>query len=243
MSGQWPAILASLLITSCGGFRTVPGQPGGTSGPSAPAQILDFTILYGRNCAGCHGREGRGGVAIGIGEPVYLAIASDAAITRATADGVAGTAMPAFAKRSGGMLTDDQISAIVRGIRSRWAKPDALRDVEPPPYAASQTGDAERGAAVYGTFCSSCHGPGGRGGARASSIVDAAYLQLVSDQELRTLVIVGRPDLGAPDWRGDLPGRPMSPQDVFDVVAWLAGQRPALPGQPYSTALLPGGVR
>jgi len=174
---------------------------------------------------------------------VYLAIADDTAITRVTADGVPGTAMPAFSQRSGGALTDDQISAIVRGIRSHWAKPDALLGAEPPPYASSQTGDAERGAGIYRLFCASCHGPDGTGGARAGSIVDGAYLQLVSDQGLRTIVVAGRPDLAAPDWRGNLTGRPMSPQDVSDVVAWLVAQRPALPGQTYFSAGIRGGVR
>jgi cytochrome c oxidase cbb3-type subunit III len=244
VSQRWTVILASLLLTSaCGQLRKGPGEPGANSEPIAPARVLDFRLLYGRNCAGCHGRDGSGGAAIGLADPVYLAIAGDAGITRVTADGVAGTAMPAFAQRSGGMLTDEQIGAIVRGIRSRWAKPGALQGAEPPPYAASQTGDAQRGAGVYGTFCASCHGPGGTGGARAGSIVDGAYLQLVSDQGLRTTVIAGRPDLGAPDWRGNLPGQPMSPQDVTDVVAWLVAQRPALPGQSYSSARIGGGIQ
>ena len=233
-------LLASLLVTSACGLHQAPGQPDANS---PPAKILDFTLLYGRNCAGCHGENGHGGAAIGLGDPVYLAIADDAAIARVTADGVPGTAMPAFARRSGGMLTDEQISAIVRGIRSHWAKPDVLRGAEPPPYTASQTGDVRRGAGVYGTFCSSCHGPDGTGGVRAGSIVDGAYLQLVSNQGLRTIVIAGRPDLSAPDWRGDLPGRPMSPQDVSDVVAWLVAQRPALPGQTDFSAGIRGGVR
>ena len=68
--------------------------------------------------------------------------------------------------------------------------------------------------------------PDGQGGAHGSSIVDGSYLSLVSDQHLRTTVIIGRPDLGAPDWRGNVPGKPMSHQDVSDVVAWLAEQRP-----------------
>ena len=38
---------------------------------------------------------------------------------------------------------------------------------------------------------------------------------------------------GAPDWREDMPGRPMSDQEVSDVVAWLASRRAASPGQPY----------
>jgi mono/diheme cytochrome c family protein len=189
---------------------------------------MDFAFLYGRNCAGCHGPDGKAGLAIGLGNPVYLAIADDATIHRITADGVTGTAMPAFAQNSGGMLSDDQINVVVRGIRTRWARPDAVRDAVLPPYAAQSPGDPKHGEAVYGVYCSSCHGANGRGGARASSIVDGSYLALVSDQYLRTTVIAGRPELGAPDWRTDVPGTPMSPEEVSDVVAWLAAQRPQL---------------
>jgi hypothetical protein len=56
--------------------------------------------------------------------------------------------------------------------------------------------------------------------------VDGSYLALVSDQGLRTTVIAGRPDLGAPDWRGNVRGSAMTSQDVSDVVAWLSAQRP-----------------
>jgi mono/diheme cytochrome c family protein len=137
--------------------------------------------------------------------------------------------MPAFAQSAGGMLTDQQIDILVRGVRS-WAQPALLRDSNPPPYAAQPPGEPQRGAEVYATFCSECHGPDGRGGGKASSIVDRSYLSLVSDQYLRTTVIAGRPELGAPDWRGDVPGRPMSAQDVSDVVAWLSSQRPSNSG-------------
>ena len=56
--------------------------------------------------------------------------------------------------------------------------------------------------------------------------MEGSYLSLVSDQQLRTIVIVGRPELGAPDWRNNVPGHPMSAQEISDVVAWLAAQRP-----------------
>jgi mono/diheme cytochrome c family protein len=200
---------------------------------------LDASVLYAKNCAGCHGRDGKGGAAIALGDTVYLAIADDATITRVTAEGVPGTSMPAFAQRSGGLLTDSQIHAIVRGIRVRWGKPKALGDAEPPPYAAPGSGDPMRGAAVYEAYCSSCHGVDGHGGKRASSIVDSSFLTLVSDQHLRTTVIVGRPEMGAPDWRNDVTGKPMSPDDVSDVVAWLSAQRPK--SAELSTSLHPGG--
>jgi mono/diheme cytochrome c family protein len=189
----------------------------------SPDKVADFASLYARNCAGCHGTEGKGGAAIGLANPVYLAIADDQTILRVTANGVPGTSMPAFAEHAGGMLTDEQIAIITRGIRG-WAKPDAVRGADPPPHAAPSPGDPAHGAAVYDVYCKSCHGDGGKGG-RASSIVDASYLALISDQGLRTTVIVGRPELGAPDWRGNAPGKAMSAQEVSDVVAWLASKR------------------
>jgi cytochrome c oxidase cbb3-type subunit 3/ubiquinol-cytochrome c reductase cytochrome c subunit len=85
-------------------------------------------------------------------------------------------------------------------------------------------------------FCSSCHGPDGRSG-RGGSIVDSSYLALVSDQHLRTVTITGMPALGAPDWRGDVPGRPLSEVDVTDVVAWLAARRTPLTAQAHSSGL------
>jgi cytochrome c oxidase cbb3-type subunit 3 len=228
------ASLAGVLAetTACGTRGKEPGPPV-DSAVIPPAKILDFDFLYARNCAGCHGPDGKGGAAIGLANPVYLAIADDAVIRRVTANGVPGTSMPAFAQHSGGMLTDDQINVITGGIRARWFKADALRDVHPPPYSAESPGDPKRGAGVYGAYCASCHGAEAHGwqegsthGGQAGSIVDGSYLALVSDQGLRTTIIAGRPEMGAPDWRGDASGKAMSPEDVSDVVAWLAAQRP-----------------
>jgi cytochrome c oxidase cbb3-type subunit 3 len=204
--------------------------------PAVPSEVTDFKVLYGENCSGCHGNDGKGGAAIALADPVYLAIADDTVVRHATADGISGTSMPAFAQSAGGMLTDKQIDALVQGMRQSWAQPDVLRGANPPPYSSSESGDVSRGSVAYAQFCSSCHGAGGRGGQKASSITDGSFLALLNDQELRTIVIVGRPELGAPDWRGNVPGKPMSPQDVSDVVAWLASQRVKFPGQPYSTS-------
>jgi cytochrome c oxidase cbb3-type subunit 3 len=223
------ALFAVMLCVSC---SSAPGRPGPDSEVIPPDQIMEFNVLYASNCSACHGANGKGGAAVPLSDPVFLAIADDTAIRRVATDGVPGTPMPAFARSAGGMLTDKQIDAIVSGIRS-WAKPDALRGVGAPPYAVQAAGDPQHGADVYATYCSACHGPDGKGGKKASSIVNGSYLALVSDQDLRTNVIVGRPELGAPDWRGDVPGRPMSAQEISDVVAWMAAQRPKFPGQPY----------
>jgi mono/diheme cytochrome c family protein len=181
--------------------------------------------LYEANCSGCHGADGKGGAARGLGDPVLLRIADEATLRRVAANGVPGTAMPAFAQNAGGTLTGEQIDGIVGAIRSRWASAGAVSDGSPPPYSTPTAGDPSRGGEAFATFCSRCHGADGRGGPGASSIVDSSYLSLVSDQSLRTTVIAGRPDLGAPDWRGNVPGRPMSAAEVSDVVAWLAAKR------------------
>jgi mono/diheme cytochrome c family protein len=152
------------------------------------------------------------------------------------ANGVRGTSMSAFAQSAGGILTDKQIDVITSQIRSRWSRPGILEGANPPSYTAKSSGDVQRGEASYRTYCSSCHGPQGQGGPKGSAITNDSFLALVSDQELRTMTIVGRPDLGAPDWRGNVPGKPMSDQEVTDIVAWLASHRVQSPGQPYSVA-------
>jgi cytochrome c oxidase cbb3-type subunit 3 len=229
-------VLAGLAATLASGCGAPHGQPNKGSEVLAPKDVLAFGTLYAENCAGCHGGDGRGGAAIALANPVYLALVDDAAIRKVIADGMSGTAMPAFAESAGGILTRAQIDVITKEIRTRWSKQGVLDTATAPSYAPKAAGDAQRGEVTYKTYCESCHGPGGGGGRKASAITDDSFLALVSDQGLRTIVIAGRPELGAPDWRGNVPGKPMSDQEVTDVVAWLASRRVQNPGQPYSAS-------
>jgi mono/diheme cytochrome c family protein len=224
------ACLPAWLSLGCG---AAPGRPSEASIPVDPDKVSDFAALFQQNCSGCHGAEGNHGAALAIGDPVYLAIADDATLRKVVANGISGTSMPPFAQSAGGMLTAKQVDVLVSGIRQRWGRPAALAGVASPPYLASESGDAARGAGAFAVFCAGCHGADGKGTAKGSSIVDGTFLSLLTDQELRTLVIVGRPDLGGPDWRNNVPGRAMSSQEISDVVAWLAAQRPKFAGRPY----------
>jgi mono/diheme cytochrome c family protein len=233
--------LLPTLLAACG---AAPGQPRADAIVRAPNEVVEFDALYADNCAGCHGANGRGGAAIALANPVYLAIVDDRSMRATIADGVRGTSMPAFAQRAGGMLTEKQIEAVVGGIRSRWSRSEALDGANPPSYAALSAGNIHRGEAVYQTFCQSCHGANGEGSTDGSAITDDSFLALTSDQGLRTIVIAGRPELGAPDWRGYVNGvsvargfsRAMSDQEVTDVVSWLASHRVPAPGRPYVIA-------
>jgi cytochrome c oxidase cbb3-type subunit III len=227
------AVLPLVLLSACSAPH---GQPQKGSEPVAPNQVVDFDTLYAQNCAGCHGTEGRGGASIALANPVYLAIVDENAVHNVVANGVRRTSMPAFAQSAGGLLTDEQINAITNGMFSRWGRKGILEGTNPPSYAAKTTEDVAHGKIVFGTYCASCHGPEGQGGSKGSSISNDSFLALVSDQGLRTIVITGRPDLRAPDWRGNVPGKPMSDQEITDVVAWLASRRVQSPGQPYSAS-------
>ena len=220
-----PALSMTLTMTLLWGCGSPHGKPRKGSETPAPDEVVKFGTLYAENCSACHGAEGRGGAALGLADPVYLSIVDQATMRKVITNGVRGTSMPAFAQSAGGMLTDKQIDVISSGIRSDWSRPGILDGANPPSYAPKSMGDVQRGKVAYETYCESCHGPEGEGGPKGSAITNKSFLALVSDQGLRTIVIVGRPELGAPDWRENVPGKPMSNQEVTDVVAWLASRR------------------
>lgn len=225
------AVLPLVLLSAC---STPHGQPQKGSEPVAPNQVVEFATLYAQNCAACHGAQGHGGAAIALANPVYLAIVDENAMHNVIANGVRGTSMPAFAQSAGGLLTEEQIKVITSGIFLRWGHKGILDGANPPSYAAKAEGNVDHGKLVFGTHCASCHGAEGAGTSKASAISNDSFLALVSDQGLRTIVITGRPELGAPDWRGNVPGSPMTDQEITDVVAWLESRRVQNPGQPYS---------
>ncbi len=220
-------VLASIALTGCSRFaeRTSIGEGPRSGLPS------NFETLFSQNCSGCHGANGQGGASIPLSDPVYQSIVSDGVLRDTIANGRQGSNMPAFAQNAGGMLKDDEINALVTGMRREWAKRGGLNTAPPPPpYKAANGGDAERGAKAYSFYCAECHGEVGQTTGKAGSILDSSFLQLIDDQSLRTLVIVGRPEFQAPDWRANVPGHPMSDQEITDVVAFLSARRPQTSG-------------
>jgi cytochrome c oxidase cbb3-type subunit 3 len=223
--------VAVLALPACERGGKLFEQPSLADEVVDPRTVLSFERLYATNCAGCHGMRGAGNAAIGLASPSYLAIVSDADLRRIIAEGRAKTAMPAFAESAGGLLNDAQVDALVRGIRA-WAPAGLRRDPQTPPYEASSYGDADRGARVFAEHCGTCHGVDGSGGAHTGSIVNAAFLELRSEQSLRTTILAGRSDLGCPNWR-DSGEAPMSADDITDSVEWLWAHRQRSSVQSY----------
>lgn len=212
--------LAFACATLIGGCGPAPGYP--TQAIARPTDVTDFATLYHQNCSACHGASGQNGPAIDLANPEYQALIDDATLRKWISGGMPGTEMPGFAQSSGGMLTDEQISAIVSGMRKTWARPTPSH-AQLPSYMQTGPGDPHRGQGAYQAHCASCHQ------LQNQDITTSTYLTLVGDQALRTIIIAGRPDIGQPDWSHDGPGgnasTPLSEEDVADIVAYLGSLR------------------
>jgi cytochrome c oxidase cbb3-type subunit 3 len=201
--------------------------------------VKSFDALYGARCAGCHGADGKLGPAPSLNDPLFLAIVPDAELQKVISLGRAvsanqRSAMPAFARKSGGPLTDAQVQVLAEGLKKRWTAAvsrDAL-----PPYlspAGAKSGSVEAGARVFTRACAGCHGSQGEGGKVDEQPIGAlnepAFLALFSDKAMRRTMITGRPDLGMPafDGTGGRPAdfHPLTSAEIDDLVALLGSWR------------------
>jgi mono/diheme cytochrome c family protein len=224
----------ALLFVFASGCDSLPGKPGPEPLVPRPDSVLDPATLYKENCAGCHGQTGRGGVATPIGLPEYQSLVDEATQLNVVTNGVPHTAMPGFSRKAGGFLTDQQITALVKGMRATWLN-QSVATGQTPPYSDPTAGDSAAGASVYEASCSNCHGKAGGPTGQSGSVLNTSYLALVSPQGLRTAVIVGRPDLNMPGWRTVNSSHVLSEKEIRDVVAFLLSHRSSTPGQPYTT--------
>lgn len=208
-----------------------PGKPGNEDELAAPS---DFKTLFASNCSGCHGANGRQGPGRVLNDPLYLTVSTRENIHRTIAHGRPGTLMPAFASSNGGPLTDKQIDILVDGIETNWGRPFDPKGTMLPAYDGTGfTGDVTRGKKLFVRGCFACHAKGGVAG----PVNDATYMSLSSNQNLRTSIIVGRPDFPGvqmPDYRSLKAGHALDNQDIADLVSYLASLRP--PNSAMATA-------
>jgi mono/diheme cytochrome c family protein/rhodanese-related sulfurtransferase len=199
------------------------------AGQPAPPSI-DGAPLYDRYCALCHGRDAKGYVADNAPSLVsqtFLESASNLFIARAIRMGRPGTAMAAYAKFMGGPLDEPEIQAIVRFLRSKGSAPKtmALRVAH---------GNAERGARLFETHCTKCHGTDAKRG-KAPALFNAELLQSATAGFLRYAIMRGRPPTEMPAF-----GRTLKPAEIDDIVAYLRSKSPAYrpPPPPVDVAAL-----
>jgi cytochrome c oxidase cbb3-type subunit 3 len=94
-----------------------PGKPNPADRPVPPEDVLIFSEIYTRNCAGCHGADGESGPAPPLNDSLFRALVPEAELERVVSAGRQGTPMPGFARTNGGTLTPAQVQVLVRGIK------------------------------------------------------------------------------------------------------------------------------
>ena len=111
----FPCLLVSLflLINGC----DFPGRPKPADRPVPANENLDFGVLYGRNCAGCHGADGKLGPAPPLNDSLFRAIVPQEEVESIVSSGRSKTLMPAFGNANGGTLTAAQIQVLVHEIK------------------------------------------------------------------------------------------------------------------------------
>lgn len=231
-------LLCLILFSLAGCAGNLPGKPDPALAEKRPDQIRDFQTLYSRNCAGCHGKNGKLGPAPPLQDAFFLAMISDEELRMILRDGHPGTPMPAFAKNKSGPLLDEQIEILVRGLRNTWGSSKVTAAGFS--YAFTRHEDVDLGKKVYARACAGCHGDQGQGGMMEGNPVgalrEAALLSLLSDQTLHRLIVTGRPDLGMPDYK-DRKGRakdyaPLTKEEAAALVQYLGSWRQSAGGNP-----------
>ena len=177
-------------------------------------------LHYNANCAACHQPDGSGkpGFAPSIRNADFLAIASDEFIKDTIRKGRPGTAM---VQRPD--LSDQVLDDIVAYLRALRGGPTKQIEVDPTKDLASK-GDAKNGLDLYGAYCASCHGEGGKGylsGGPGTAIGLSGFLDSASDDYIFQTLKVGR--IGTP-MRAFIGARGLanlSEQEAYDIIAYL----------------------
>lgn len=100
--------------------------------------------IFLRNCAGCHGVAGHGGVAPELANPVFQKAATDEFIVTTIRNGRQRTAMPSFQPQVPGArsLTDAELGDLLAFLRKLGSVDKAAQSIQPP--APALTAQAAR---------------------------------------------------------------------------------------------------
>ncbi len=199
-------------------------------------QIEIGRALYGENCAVCHGADGQGRVGAQLAKD-WPSLRPDRTIAAVIANGIPGSAMPAWSQARGGPLSEEQIEAIVAYILTwesgapRLAAPTptaVLRPLLTPPPEVQ--GDPNRGAQLYDQNCAVCHGANLEG--RVGATLAKNWPSIRPDQSLRNVIANGIQGSAMPAW-SQARGGPLSEAEIDDLVAFILTQaRPVTAAQP-----------
>ncbi len=112
------ALVADIFSWETGGTRTFPSTPTLaprtviTPIPGVEGDPNNGRLLFERNCVVCHGENGEGRIGATLAK-AWSSIRPDLRIRTTIAEGIAGSAMPAWSQAYGGPLNADEIEDLV----------------------------------------------------------------------------------------------------------------------------------
>jgi mono/diheme cytochrome c family protein len=180
--------------------------------------------IYTENCAVCHGPNGEGRVGATLAKN-WPSIRPDLATRATIADGVPGTAMPAWSQDNEGPLTEAEIDAVVSYILS-WQTGGAP-EITPHATATSRPaispvpevqGDPNQGAILYDGNCAVCHGVNGEG--RIGVTLAKNWGSIRPDLAIRSTIASGVTGTAMPAWSQEN-GGPLTEDEIDDIVAFV----------------------
>jgi len=180
----------------------------------------DGATLYGTFCAACHGPKGEGMRYPGmppfpaIGNPDFLALASDAFIAETVRRGRPGRRMPAWGEKEGG-LRPEEIRAVVEYVRGLGGGVAPAPDPRGDRWLAADPREGER---LYGAYCASCHGTNGEG-REGPSLNHPVFLAAASDTYLVETIRRGRRGTSMPGFGLPSPANPQLADHEIEAIA------------------------
>ncbi len=183
----------------------------------------DGATLYGMFCTACHGAKGEGMRYAGmpafpaVGNPDFLAVASDEFLVATLEHGRPGRRMPAWGRSLGG-LRPPEIREVARHLRTLGGGVQAEPDPKPRRWVA---GDRAAGEALYRRSCAVCHGPEGEG-AEGPALSNKALLKAATDTYLYETIRRGRRGTTMEGFeRGSPARRALDPSEIESLVLFL----------------------
>lgn len=199
-----PALLSALSAGVQAQIAALPDGP----------QLVSGLQVYAGRCATCHGGSGEGTVAApAVNSPDLRADNTPDDLRAIIADGVPDTRMAAWSSE----LSAGEIDATL-ALLLRWAEIDALGldlAVEVAPLDLNGA-DAGRGATLFKTLCTRCHGSRGQGSLIAPALNDPVFLRDTPPRTLYEIIRMGVADTLMAGWAGYL-----DDQEILSLVAYL----------------------
>lgn len=176
----------AVAIVTCSVHVPVTTSQEMKAGPKASSTLAKGRQILASNCAACHGIDGKGSErAPNIAQGSNAQQLSDQQLSRIIANGIPGTAMPAFHS-----LPAEQVRELIAYLRS----------LEGTDKTAKLPGKPEDGKAIFfgKGGCSQCHMIAGQGGFIASDLTEFARTH--SLEQVRSAII--QPGTGKKGWVG-----------------------------------------